>query len=427
MIRIRLETWTDTHTCVFFKRCIALRRWPVVQKPWQGSLKPKQRTKHCPSLNQRQCLNQRQSLNQKRFPKAEARESANLMSLGLSIACLAMLPLTVGLSSGPANVLTLRLRMIMVVTVTMMMMMKLVRLLKLPVRLRLLAFFRTETPKQRLHLPMMLIKPGIAVSRLSSSSNMFESGDFTAPAASAPTTVDEDSQPDLRLDMDKNAETSPGLEPNTDLPHASDNTKTKTDEADESCDGGLTEMLENIMDQEQLDGHDSPKATEFCPNNDTAEADADSGASGGGGGDEAWPECILMPWSQTSLHQQAAAALLDQLKFILGKDVLQKQIDSWPVQLKIGTACSGTGAAEDALFCFVDALHLDEDLKIGKDFTANISFMVEKAKFKQKFLSCVHVDCFDQAGGGGCHLFNDVTCERMQCLIHRQCDDCASD
>lgn len=254
-----------------------------------------------------------------------------------------------------------------------------------------------------------------------------ESGDFTAPAASAPTTVDEDSQPDLRLDMDKNAETSPGLEPNTDLPHASDNTKTKTDEADESCDGGLTEMLENIMDQEQLDGHDSPKATEFCPNNDTAEADADSGASGGGGGDEAWPECILMPWSQTSLHQQAAAALLDQLKFILGKDVLQKQIDSWPVQLKIGTACSGTGAAEDALFCFVDALHLDEDLKIGKDFTANISFMVEKAKFKQKFLSCVHVDCFDQAGGGGCHLFNDVTCERMQCLIHRQCDDCASD
>ena len=133
------------------------------------------------------------------------------------------------------------------------------------------------------------------------------------------------------------------------------------------------------------------------------------------GSSSSFPEVALVPWQEDTLLQQAASAFVQQAKHVLGIDSLGKQVSSWPRQLRLGTACSGTGAAEEALLHFVDALTEDEDTGVfARQLELKVGFMAESKKFKQEFLKSCHRRSFEE----GCHLFADVSEDPMRCVAH---------
>ena len=93
--------------------------------------------------------------------------------------------------------------------------------------------------------------------------------------------------------------------------------------------------------------------------------------------------------------------------------------------IRMGTACSGTGSAEEALRSILNRVSQDDDLaEHAKDLNLSVEFMIEKAKFKRQFLSACHAWVFESGG----HLFNDVTCVKtgLECVWHKnvQCSSC---
>ncbi|CAK9054667.1 Modification methylase MspI (M.MspI) (Cytosine-specific methyltransferase MspI) [Durusdinium trenchii] len=140
-----------------------------------------------------------------------------------------------------------------------------------------------------------------------------------------------------------------------------------------------------------------------------------------------WPEVILNPIGADPLVVQAASGLLLQLKYVVCAEQLAKRIATWPRDFFMASACSGTGAAEEAIHYFFAAIQEDPDLaEAALDLQLHVKFMVECKKFKQHFLRRVHSHFFENTTKL-CHLFKDVTTPKLTCIEHSKKFDCDSE